>query len=129
MCLIHCEGRSACIDFSIDGLKQQSVIIVYRLQTKVNKLLSSISVCSEQTEVCGFFFPFAANKRKMPFFVSSVFHIYIYIYIWKTELYVYIFAAVSNGKRMPRQMFSVLTDVCHLSVFYEETNGNYLLAN
>ncbi len=40
-----------------------------------------------------------------------------------------IFAAVSKGKRMPSQMFIVLTDVCHLSVFYEQTNRNYLFAN
>jgi hypothetical protein len=46
-------------------LKQQSAIIVCRrLQTEENKLPFSISVRSEQTEVCRSIFLFAANKRK-----------------------------------------------------------------
>jgi hypothetical protein len=37
----------------------------------------SVSVCSKQTEVCGFHFLFAENKRKLPFSVSSVFLLHI----------------------------------------------------
>jgi hypothetical protein len=52
----------------------------------------SLSVCRKQTEVCRFRFPFATNKRKLPFSVSSVFRIYIYIqYILKRQhIYKYI---------------------------------------
>jgi hypothetical protein len=43
-------------------LKQQSSITVYRLPKKENKLPFSVSVCSKQTEVCHFSFPFAATE-------------------------------------------------------------------
>ncbi len=46
---------------------------MYRLPTKENKLPFSVPVCSKQTEVCRFNFLFAANKRKSPFSVSSIF--------------------------------------------------------
>ncbi len=46
-------------------------ITIYRLPTKEDKLSFSIF---------HFRFPFAANKRKLPFSVSSVFHIYIWNY-------------------------------------------------
>ncbi len=51
-------------------LKQQSSISDYRLPTKENKLLFSISVCSKQREVCCFSFLFAADVRKSPFFFA-----------------------------------------------------------
>jgi hypothetical protein len=38
-----------------------------------NKLPFSVSVGSKQTEVCHFRFSVAANKRKLPFSVSSAF--------------------------------------------------------
>jgi hypothetical protein len=44
---------------------------VHRLPTKENKL--PFSVCVKQTKVCRFHFAFAANKRKLPFSISSVF--------------------------------------------------------
>jgi hypothetical protein len=43
-------------------LKQQSSITIYHLPIKENKLPFSISVCSKQTEVCCFHFPFASNQ-------------------------------------------------------------------
>ncbi len=50
------------------------------LPTKENKLSFSVSLCSKQTEICCFHFPFTANKWKLPFSVSSVFRIYIQMY-------------------------------------------------
>jgi hypothetical protein len=49
----------------------------YRLSypIKKNKLPFPDSVSSKQMEVCRFRFPFAANKRKLPFSVSSVFRL------------------------------------------------------
>ncbi len=62
--------------------------------------------------------PFAANKWKFPFSLSSVFQIYIYIYIYiniyisiylyiymyiATDIFLYIPAAISNGKWKDRQ--------------------------
>jgi hypothetical protein len=52
-------------------LKQQSSITVYRLPSKENKLPFSVSIFSKQTEVCRFCFPFATNKQKLLFSVSS----------------------------------------------------------
>jgi hypothetical protein len=52
--------------------EQQTSITVYRLPTKENKLLFSVSVCSKQTEVCHFRFPFSANKRKLPLSVNMI---------------------------------------------------------
>jgi hypothetical protein len=50
-------------------LKQQWSITDYRLLTKENKLLFSVSICSKQMVrvVCHFCFPFAANMQKLPF--------------------------------------------------------------
>jgi hypothetical protein len=67
-------------------LKQQTLITVYRLPTKVSKL--TFSVCRHQTEVCRFRFPFAANKWKLPFSVSSFCCMYVYLYI-EMAAYVY----------------------------------------
>jgi hypothetical protein len=50
-------------------LKQQSLITVDRLPTKENRLPFLVSICSQQTEVCRFRFPFAANKQKLLFSV------------------------------------------------------------
>jgi hypothetical protein len=99
-------------------------------------------------EVCFFHFPFAANKRTLPFSISSHFCIYIYIetgaYINSyTSISIYLHIAiyilytfVSNENWKPRQFsFTVycsvilLTEVCRLSVclfVYEETNWSYL---
>jgi hypothetical protein len=54
-------------------LKQQSSITVYRSPTKKNKCPFSAFVYSTQTEVYRFRFPFAGNKQKLPFSISSVF--------------------------------------------------------
>jgi hypothetical protein len=54
-------------------LKQQSSLTIYISLTKENNLPFSISVCSEQTEVGHFRFPFAANKQEQPFSDSYVF--------------------------------------------------------
>ncbi len=43
------------------------IVIFYLVLTKENKLPFSNSVCSKQTEVCHFRFPFAVNKGKLPF--------------------------------------------------------------
>jgi hypothetical protein len=56
------------------GTFAETSIVDYHLSfagTKENKLLFSVSVCSKQTEVCHFRFPFAENKQKLPFSVSS----------------------------------------------------------
>jgi hypothetical protein len=107
-------------------LKKQSSIAVYRLPTKKNKLLFSVSVCSKQIEVYCFRFPFAANKRKLPFSLSFVFRIGIYMLPFK--LTVYIYAAVSNGKRKPNRfslvrlsLLIVQTELSNLSVCCRRT--------
>jgi hypothetical protein len=64
-----CSHRWACL------LKHQLSITVYRLPTKKNKLPLSDNVFSKQKKVCRFHFPFAANKWKLPFSVSSVFRL------------------------------------------------------
>jgi hypothetical protein len=53
------------------SLKQQSSIYVCHSTTKENNIPFSVSVFSEQTDVCHFHFPFAAHKRKSPFSASS----------------------------------------------------------
>jgi hypothetical protein len=65
-------------------LKQQLSITIYRLLTKENKILFSISVCGKQKEVCCFCFLFVANKQKLPFSISSTF-LYTDILPFQTE--------------------------------------------
>jgi hypothetical protein len=57
------------------GTFAETAIVKYRLlfAAKEDKLLFSVSVCSEQMEVCRFCFSFAANKQKWPFF--GLFHL------------------------------------------------------
>ncbi len=57
-------------------LKQKTSITVDRLPTEENKRLFSVFVCSKEIEVCHCCFPFAENKQKLPFFVSSVFYLW-----------------------------------------------------
>jgi hypothetical protein len=59
------------------GTFAETAIVDYHLSlmTKENKLLFSVSVSSKQTEVCSFRFPFAANKQKLLFSVSPLFHL------------------------------------------------------
>jgi hypothetical protein len=52
-----------------------TVDTIYNLLIKENKLPFSVSICRKQTEVCRFHFLFAANKRKLPFSVSSFIHL------------------------------------------------------
>jgi hypothetical protein len=58
-------------------LKQQSLITVYGLPTKGNRLPFSISICNIQREVCSFRFLLAAKKGKAPFSLCSIFYLYI----------------------------------------------------
>jgi hypothetical protein len=49
------------------GTFAETAIVDYHLSfagTKENELPFSVSVCSKQTEVCHFRFPFAENKQK-----------------------------------------------------------------
>jgi hypothetical protein len=55
-----------------DTANHRLPFIVNRLPTKAIKCPFSVSSCSKQTEVCCFCFPFAENKWKLPFPVSSV---------------------------------------------------------
>jgi hypothetical protein len=50
-------------------LTQQTLITVYRLPTKEEKL--PFPDCRKQTVVCLFCFPFASNKRKLPLLLVS----------------------------------------------------------
>jgi hypothetical protein len=56
------------------GTFDETQIVDYRLslQTKENKFPFVVSVCGKRTEVCCYRFPFAENKWKSPFPVSSV---------------------------------------------------------
>jgi hypothetical protein len=85
-------------------LKQQTLITVYHLPTKENKI--PFSFCRKQMEGYSFHFPFAANKQNVSFSINTVFHMYIFIYIYvETAAYIYIYpfiyVAVSDGKRKP----------------------------
>jgi hypothetical protein len=79
-------------------LKQQSLITVYCLPTKENKL--PFSVCSNQTEVCHFRFLFAVIKWKLPF-PLVLFFVYKYKYTQMLPFH------MENGKLMARQ-FSLI---------------------
>ncbi len=86
------------------GTLAETAIVDYRrLPIWENKLPFYVSAYSKQAEVCYFCFPIAANKRKSPFFVSSV-CMCVYIYL---HLYFYLYAAIPNRKRKPRQ-FSLI---------------------
>jgi hypothetical protein len=132
-----------------------SSFTICRLPTKENKL--PFSVFSKQMYVCRFRFPFAANKRKLPFSVSPFFcvcacvYIYIYIYVY-IHIYIYIIfilillylylnlnGVVWNGKvKMEAQaIFLNQLTVCSLCkqkivvclFVVEETSGSYPFAN
>ncbi len=49
-----------------------------------------VSICSKQTEVCHFRSPFAANKRKLPFSISSVFHVCLCLGCVCVHVYIFI---------------------------------------
>jgi hypothetical protein len=66
------------------GKFSETAIVDYHLSsllTKGNELPLSVFVYSKQWEVCRFLFPFAANKRKLPFSASSnkVYNFKVYI--------------------------------------------------
>jgi hypothetical protein len=67
-------------------LKQQSSITVCCLLTKENKLPSSVTVCSKQTEVGRFHLPFATNKWKLPFSISAGCSVCIYMLRFKRKM-------------------------------------------
>ncbi len=81
--LLSVSGPKPCLDYMYAFehgwarlLKQQSsIIVVYRLPTKENKLpfLFYVSVWSKQAVVFRFRFAFAVNERKWPFSVISFF--------------------------------------------------------
>ncbi len=54
-----------------------TAIVDYHLSfVDQGKQTSVFPFCLQQTtEVCRFRFPFAANERKLPFFISSIFHL------------------------------------------------------
>jgi hypothetical protein len=49
------------------GTFAKTAIFDYGLPTKEIKLPFSVSIFSTQTEVCHSYFPFVANKQKLPF--------------------------------------------------------------
>jgi hypothetical protein len=57
------------------GTFAETAIVDYRLSFADQGKQTSVSVCSKQTEVCRFRFPFVENKRKLPFSVSSDFRL------------------------------------------------------
>ncbi len=57
------------------GTFAETAIVDYRLSFVDQGKQTSVSVCSKQTEVCRFRFPFVENERKLPFSVSSVFRL------------------------------------------------------
>jgi hypothetical protein len=76
----------------------ETAIVDYHLPfaDQENKPSVLISVSTEETEVCCFRFPVAANKQE--------FSVCIYIYIQKIYIYIYIcciYAAVLNGNGSP----------------------------
>ncbi len=123
----------------------ETAIVDYRLsfadqgkQTSV-----SISVCSKRREVCHFHFPFAANKWKLPFSMSSICRIYrvisIYIYyLYKKHNYIniccYFKRKIEN--RSPGNFlypFTICSSCKRKFVVYpfvdKEANGRYSFAN
>jgi hypothetical protein len=64
------------------GMFVEAVNVDYHLSFHDQKKKLLFFVCRKHMEVCSFHFPFpfAANPRKLPFSVSSVFYIYITIY-------------------------------------------------
>jgi hypothetical protein len=64
-------------------LKQQSLITVYRLHTKENKQPFYVSICSKQTEVGCFRFPFAENKNRSYHFSSVPFSVCGILETWR----------------------------------------------
>jgi hypothetical protein len=104
-------------------LKQQTSITVYRLSMKGNKL--PFSVCRTQTEVCSFRFPYAANRRKLPFSVSSVICIYVlksqtiyiymhYIYMCVYVIYIYVCLLIVQTESFVRLFTKKQTKVIRL---------------
>jgi hypothetical protein len=122
-------------------LKQQTLITVYHLPTKENKI--PFSFCRKQMEGYSFHFPFAANKQNVSFSINTVFHMYIFIYIYvETAAYMYISISIYicchfRRKTEAQMIFLNLFTVCSLCkqkfvvcpLVYKETNGCYLFAN
>jgi hypothetical protein len=57
------------------GTYAETAIVDYRLSFADQEKQTFVSICSKQIEVCRFRFPFAENRRKLPFSVSSVFRL------------------------------------------------------
>jgi hypothetical protein len=106
------------------GMFAQTSIVDYLLPFADQGKQTSVSICSKPTEVFCFRFPFAANKRKFPFSVSS-FSVYIYLccgFKRKTEAQV-----VFLNPFTVSSLFKWKFVVCPL--IDEETNGSYPFAN
>jgi hypothetical protein len=70
---------------------------------------------------------------KLPFSVSSIFRIYQHTLLFQ---YIYTYAALSNGKQIPRQFLLICfrllirqMEVCGLSVCWQRKNRSYQFAN
>ncbi len=117
---------------------KQSLYTVYCLPTKENKLPFTVPVYSKEKEVCRFHFPFATNKRKLPFSVSSIFRVCVCVWVGMCVWYICCRFKQNNGKLKPRRcsiiclLFAhrtnrILTCVCPF--VDKETNGSYLFAD
>ncbi len=60
------------------GTLTWKTIVDYCLSIAKQGKQTAIPVCSKQMKFCRFRFSFAANKRKLPFFVSSVLCVSVY---------------------------------------------------
>jgi hypothetical protein len=118
-------------------LKQQLPITVYCFPSKEKKLPFSISVCSKQTEVCRFCFPFAANKRKYPCSASSFFMCMCVCEFLCVYIYLDLLFQIENGKRKPRRFSKIRFPFAHhanrslsfILSLMEKTNESDLFAD
>ncbi len=65
------KGKQRPFPVSVAANDQKFAVYVFRLLKTNGSLLFRFSVCRKQREVCRFRFPFAENKRKLPFSVRS----------------------------------------------------------
>jgi hypothetical protein len=113
--------------------------IVYCLPTKKNKLPFTVPVYSKEKEVCRFHFPFAINKRKLPFSVSSIFRVCGGVGRYVCAIYsICCRFKQNNGKLKPRRCSIICLPFAHRSnriltrvcpFVDKETNGSYLFAD
>jgi hypothetical protein len=117
VCCIYCERIMTCNHRWGSLLKQQSLITVYRLLTKENKLSFSVSV--------------AANKQKF-----AVFR-YLYLYLYMENGLIYIYICCRFKRKMEIEIQAIFLNpftVCSACLSFvgllnEETKGSYPFAN